>query len=75
MSKADAYFYVDDVQRLLGVSESKAYKTMQALNKELEKMGYIKVSGRIPKKFFCERFYCDLEIVEASLEGDQASGM
>ena len=74
MSKADAYFYVDDVQRLLGVSASKAYKTMQDLNKELKKMGYITVAGRVPKKFFGERFYCDIQPAEAE-EGDQASGM
>lgn len=53
------FYIVDDVQSILGISRSKAYQVMQSLNNELEKMGFITLSGKIPKKFFDERLYCD----------------
>lgn len=59
------FYDVEDVQELLGVSRSKAYDIIRALNIELKKNGYIvAVAGRVPKKFFNERFYCDLEAPE-----------
>ncbi len=60
-----AFFLVDDVMKMLGVSKSKAYKIMQSLNKELNKKGYITVAGKVPKKFFCEKFYCDMDDIAA----------
>ena len=36
-----------DIQRLLGCSESYAYKLVQKLNEELEKLGYITVRGKV----------------------------
>lgn len=54
-----AFYQVEDVMEMLGVSKSKAYKIIQGLNKELSKKGYIIVAGKVPKKFFCEKFYCD----------------
>ncbi|KOY64171.1 hypothetical protein, partial [Clostridium sporogenes] len=38
-------------------SKSKAYKIVASLNKELKKMGYITVAGRVPKKYFEEKYY------------------
>ena len=55
------FYYVDDVMDLLGVSRYKAYKIIQDLNAELKDSGYIGVSGRVPKKYFNERFYADIE--------------
>ncbi len=55
-----AFYQVEDVMALLGVSKSKAYKIMQTLNKELNKKGYITVAGKVPKKYFSEKFYCDV---------------
>lgn len=54
-----AFYHVEDVVALLGVSRSKAYKIIQDLNKELKKKGYITVAGKVPKKYFLEKFYCD----------------
>ena len=56
-----AFYTVNDVMAMLGVSQSKAYKIIQSLNKELKKKGYIVVAGKVPKKFFREKFYCDAE--------------
>lgn len=52
------YYVVTDVMQLIGVSKSKAYQIIQRLNKEMEAKGYIIIAGRIPRKYFDERFYC-----------------
>ncbi|MCR3759209.1 transcriptional regulator [Clostridium felsineum] len=43
---------------MLEVSKSKAYAIIQSLNKELKDKGYITVAGRVPAKFFQEKYYC-----------------
>ncbi len=52
------YLKMEDVKEIIGVSESKAYKIIQALNKELKAKGYIVVAGKVPTKFFKEKYYC-----------------
>ncbi len=52
------YLRVAEVASLLEVSESRAYKIMRQLNKELEKQGKIVTSGRISKRYLMERLYC-----------------
>ncbi|KAB1437583.1 helix-turn-helix domain-containing protein [Candidatus Galacturonibacter soehngenii] len=54
-----SFYTVEDVKKILGISDSKAYQIIRKLNKELSNKGYITVAGRIPKKFFNERYYCD----------------
>jgi hypothetical protein len=51
------FLRVTDVQEVLGVSQSYAYKLMRKLNKELSAKGYETVRGRIDTKFFYEHFY------------------
>lgn len=51
------YYTATDVMQLVGVSKSKAYQIIQRLNKELEAKGYIMIGGRVPRKYFDERFY------------------
>lgn len=52
------YLKMEDVKEIIGVSESKAYKIIQSLNKELKSKGYIVVAGKVPTKFFKEKYYC-----------------
>ena len=52
------FMRVRDVAEELGVSESYAYKIIRQLNEELEKKGFITISGRVSKKYFAERL-CD----------------
>lgn len=52
------YLRVTEVASLLEVSESRAYKIMRQLNKELEKQGKIVTAGRISKRYLMERLYC-----------------
>lgn len=51
------YFTAQEVAELLGVSRGQAYKVIKNLNEQLEKKGYIVVSGKVSKKYFAEKYY------------------
>ena len=51
------FLSVAEVQGLLGMSKSYCYELVARLNDELEKMGKIVILGRVPTKFFLEKFY------------------
>lgn len=51
------YFTAQEVSEMLGVSRGQAYKIVKRMNAELEKKGYLVVSGKVPKKYFSERYY------------------
>lgn len=57
MSDIRTFLFAADVAELLGVGKSSAYSIIKRLNGELEKSGFLTVNGRIPKKYFFERFY------------------
>lgn len=46
-----------DIQEILGVSESSAYKYIRVMNKELSAKGFLTVRGKIPKAYVQERFF------------------
>lgn len=46
-----------DVCELLEVSTTSAYEIIANLNSELEKKGYLILKGKVPTKYFVERFY------------------
>lgn len=50
------YYNAQDVALITGKSTSHAYKIIQQLNKELQDKGYLIIHGRVPKKYFSERF-------------------
>ncbi len=52
-----SFMRVDDVAKELGVSKSYAYKIVQKLNTELRSMGYLTISGRVDRKYFCEKLF------------------
>lgn len=52
-----SYYTHKEIQQILQVSTSKAYKIIRELNKQLEDMGYITIRGRVSKKYFNEKFY------------------
>ena len=55
--KSDEYFYNNkDIQEILQVKESKAYKVMQQLNKELRQKGFLTKQGVVNAKYFNERY-------------------
>lgn len=46
-----------EVAEIMGVSRSKAYQIVRAMNRELRNMGYITVSGKCPVQYFKKKFY------------------
>lgn len=51
------YITAKELSELLGVSIGFSYKLIKKLNLELEKEGYIVVSGRVPVRYFEKRWY------------------
>ncbi|HYE09403.1 MAG TPA: winged helix-turn-helix domain-containing protein [Patescibacteria group bacterium] len=51
------YITATELSEMLGVSAGHAYKIIRQLNKELEKDGYIVISGKVPHKYFEKRWY------------------
>ena len=47
----------DDVKDYLECSRDHAYKVIKKLNQELTSMGYEVEAGKVPRKFFAEKFY------------------
>lgn len=48
---------VQDISTSLAISKALAYQIIRKCNEELKGNGFIIVSGRVPKKFFQEKFY------------------
>lgn len=49
------FFTATDIQEMLGVSLSYAYKLIRKLNAELEAEGLVTIKGRISSKYLMER--------------------
>lgn len=58
MSDNSIFMRVNEVAKVLDVSESYAYKIIKKLNKELAEKGKIVVSGRVNRKYFHQRIDC-----------------
>lgn len=50
---------VTQVQDLLSIPQSTAYKIIRDLNAELKEQGYIVLRGRVEEKYLKERFRLD----------------
>lgn len=46
-----------EVAELLGISNSYAYKVIDKLNGELEKAGYLTISGRVDSLYLMKRYF------------------
>lgn len=51
------YVTASELSEMLGVSVGHAYKIIRKLNEELEKQGYLVVSGKCPRGYFEKRWY------------------
>lgn len=56
-NKNERFYFADDIAEILSVSRPTAYRIIRQLNEELQKRGYRIVSGRVPRRFFEERYY------------------
>ena len=57
MNNVAAFITVAEIQKVLEVSESKAYRIVRSLNCELKKGGFLILPGRVSRQYFNERFY------------------
>lgn len=57
MEKTNYMMTVDDVAQELGVSKQKSYRIIRQLNEELAAAGYMTVPAKVPRTYWCERFY------------------
>ena len=51
----NSFMRVDEVAQELGVTKSYAYKIVRKLNRELKRMGYLTISGRVSKWYFMKK--------------------
>lgn len=51
------YITAAELAESLGISIGKAYKIIRQLNGELEKDGYITVSGKCPRRYLEKKWY------------------
>ena len=59
MKRADSieFYNANDISVMVGVSRAIAYRIIEELNRELEKMNKFTFRGKISKKFFDEKMY------------------
>lgn len=58
MSEKNIFYTAEDIAKILNISKPTAYRIIKCLNVELKEKGFIVISGRVPKKYFDEKFYC-----------------
>ena len=51
------FYSTQEVSAMLGISRAQSYKIVKMLNDELKKKGFLVISGKVPKKYFAERYY------------------
>lgn len=51
------YLTAGDISELIGVSLGTGYRIVRKLNSELEQEGFIVIAGKIPRKFFDQRYF------------------
>ena len=63
MKMNDELIGIKEVMKILKVSRSKGYSIIRKLNKELEKMGFYVISGRVPRQFLLEKFNLSKKVI------------
>lgn len=53
----NTYLTATQIMEILGVSRATAYKTIHELNEELQENGYRIIAGKVPAKYFEEKYY------------------
>ena len=51
------YLTAAELAEMLGISRGHSYKLIQKMNAELSAKGYIVVAGKVPVKYFEERYF------------------
>ena len=53
------YISAKEIQNELGISRTKSYEIVKQLNSELESKGYLVVRGKVPRRYFNQRFFIE----------------
>lgn len=59
MNNNKLFIKADEIAAELGISKPYAYKLIRKLNEELSAKGFITISGRVSRKYFEEKIYCE----------------
>lgn len=59
MNNNKLFIKTDEIAAELGISKPYAYKLIRKLNEELSAKGFITISGRVSRKYFEEKIYCE----------------
>ena len=51
------FISASELAEVLGISRAQSYKIIQKLNKQLEKDGFMTLTGKVSRRYFEERFY------------------
>ncbi|MCR5748360.1 MAG: ICEBs1 excisionase [Lachnospiraceae bacterium] len=51
------YLTANDLASMLDISVGHAYKIIRRMNNDLEKQGYLAISGKLPKKYFEKHWF------------------
>lgn len=57
MEAKKIYYTAEEVATLLGVSTGTSYRIIRTLNKELKSKGFIVIAGKLPIRYFEEKYY------------------
>lgn len=60
-----------EVAEFLGISNSYAYKVIDKLNRELEKAGYLTISGKVDSLYLMKRYFPCEEKMQLKQKGEQ----
>lgn len=71
MDNSKTFITVAEIENVLDVSESKAYRIVRTLNVELKQKGFMVIPGRVSRQYFNERFY---GIQNSDKEGGEDNG-
>ena len=57
MESKKIYLTAKEIAEMLGISLGHSYKLVQKMNKELADKGYLVIAGKVPARYFEERYY------------------
>lgn len=57
METKKIYYTAEEISILLGVSIGTSYRIIRTLNNELKEKGFIVIAGKLPIKYFEEKYY------------------
>lgn len=51
------YYTAEEISEMLGISKGTSYRIIRDLNKDLKQKGFIVIAGKLPIKYFEEKYY------------------